>query len=491
MEIRSEFLSLPVLIHLLVLRPLLKLVFGVSVEGRQNLAGLERFILVSNHNSHLDVLLLFHLLPLRLLRRTHPVAAYEYFAKPKMLLWLVSFLFQPVWIVREGKESDPLRGMREQLGRGHSLVVFPEGTRGEAGRIAPFKSGVGRLAIEFPDVPIVPVYLAGPERAFPKASSFPVPLWNRVIVGPPLLLTGTRKEITTTLEGMTRELAESEAASRHRRMRRARVVTTLAVLGIDGSGKSTLARALAQHLSRDARTCLITDDVVFFEGGKRREVQLLLKERLREAIGRRAKSAGSLKSYKIPKLAELLLRDRMVEEVRRWYAPDLIVMDGAPLLNITAWAKLYRDEAFDESICASILRILTGRDDEVGAADPVFDKFPELVTLKRLYLAKLELPDTVLFLDVDPRVSMERIRSRGEKQQVHETKEKLGKLREGYRLVGEVVERDLGVPARALDGPLPIEAVIENALGELGRMSGPKLDQLRELGGFATEDAGG
>ena len=36
----------------------------------------------------------------------------------------------------------------------------------------------------------------------------------------------------------------------------------------------------------------------------------------------------SLKSYKVPKLAELLLRDHVVGEVRRWYAPDAIVMDG-------------------------------------------------------------------------------------------------------------------------------------------------------------------
>jgi len=483
MDFRSDLFSLPVLIHVLVIRPLLKLVFGVSVEGRENLAELERFVLVANHNSHLDVFLLFHILPLRQLRRTHPVAAYEYFARSKILLRLVSFLFQPVWIVREGREKDPLKGMRERLEQGHNLVIFPEGTRGEAGKIASFKTGVGQLAVEYPALPIVPVYLVGPERAFPKASSFPVPLWNRVIVGPPLLFTGKKKEITTALARMIWELAESEAASRHKRIRRPRVGTTLAVLGIDGSGKSTLAMGLARRLSRDARICLISDEVVFFEGGSQREVQLLLMERLREAIGRRAKTAGSLKSYKIPKLTELLLRDRIVEEVRRWYAPDAIVMDGAPLLNITAWARLYRDEDFDESICASILRILAGRDDEIGKGDPVFDTFPELVTLKRFYLARLELPDAVLFLDVDPAVSMGRIRSRGDKQQVHETEEKLRRLREGYRLVCKVANRDLQVPTQTLDGHLGIQAVVDHALHALEGMSGPKLDHLRELGG--------
>ena len=72
--------SVPALVHLLLLRPVLKLLLGVHVEGRENLSGLEQFILVANHNSHLDVLLLFHALPARHLRGTHPVAAYEYFS---------------------------------------------------------------------------------------------------------------------------------------------------------------------------------------------------------------------------------------------------------------------------------------------------------------------------------------------------------------------------------------------------------------------------
>ena len=63
------------LIHLLILRPLLRLVFGVAVEGRSHLDGLDRFILAANHNSHLDTLLLFCLLPRKQLGRTRPVAA--------------------------------------------------------------------------------------------------------------------------------------------------------------------------------------------------------------------------------------------------------------------------------------------------------------------------------------------------------------------------------------------------------------------------------
>jgi len=486
-----HFLSLRVLIHVLVLRPIVKLLFGVSTEGRDNVEGLAQFILVANHNSHLDILLLFHILPAREIERTHPVAAYDYFSRSRIVLGVVSFLFQPVWITRGDTRSDPLEGMRERLRQGRNIVVFPEGTRGAPGELAPFQRGVGQLATEFRDVPIVPVFLAGSEKALPRMASIPVPIWARVIVGPPQISSGSRRDIAAALEAMVRELAESEMGQRHQRSPRSREVPIIAALGIDGSGKSTLSRNLAQRLSANARVCLVSDDVVFYEGGDAQEVRPLLTEKLRGAISRRAKSAGSLKSYKVPKLAELLLRDHVAGEIRRWYAPDAIVMDGCPLLNMTAWAKLYKEEEFDAPICASALAILSGDDDDIPASDPIYSAFPELVALKRLHLAGLKRPDAVLFLDVDPAVSMGRIESRGEAQQVHETEEKLTKLRDGYRTVCEVVAEEWQIPARTLAGGGGIEEVTDAAMRELEAVDAPALQRLQGTratsGGTADE----
>ncbi len=326
---------------------------------------------------------------------------------------------------------------------------------------------------------MVPVFLSGAEKALPKMSWFPIPIWTRVIVGPPQVSGGSRRDITAALEAMIRELAESEMGQRHHRATRPGEVPLISVLGIDGSGKSTLSRTLAQRLSDKARVCLVTDDVVFYEAGEQQQVQPLLTEKLREAIGRRAKTAGSLKSYKVPKLAELLLRDHVVGEIRRWYAPDAIVMDGCPLLNMTAWAKLYREKEFDAAICASALAILSGEDEEIPANDPIYALFPELVALKRLHLAGLKRPDVVLFLDVEPAVSMGRIQARGEAQQVHETEEKLAKLREGYRTVCEVVESEWQIPARTLTGGGGIEAVTAAAMRELEAIDTAPLKQFK------------
>lgn len=170
------------------------------VAGREHLSDLDQYVIIANHNSHLDVFLLFSVLPVKDIVRTHPVAAHEYFARWKPLSAAVNYLLQPIWIVRGGDVEQQLAKMQERLRAGKNVVMFPEGTRGSPGKLARFKSGVGLIAIENPNVPIVPAFLLGPERAFPRSSPVPLPLWNEVIIGPPQTLVGGRRDITAALQ---------------------------------------------------------------------------------------------------------------------------------------------------------------------------------------------------------------------------------------------------------------------------------------------------
>jgi 1-acyl-sn-glycerol-3-phosphate acyltransferase len=447
--------------HALLLRPFLKVFCGVNVIGRSNLRGLDRFIIVSNHNSHFDVMLLFYILPLRLVPVTHPVADLPYFSRSSFVKRLVDFLFDPVWIVRERDKrvSDPLEDIGDRLDGGRNIVIFPEGTRGEPGEMRRFKPGIGRLSAERPDIPVVAVFLSGPERALPKRSSVPLPFWQHVVVSPPQKPRGTSRDITASLEQTVIELSNSDAVQRQkRRASRAGPAPMISILGIDGSGKSTQAQRLAQALSRDGSASVISDAALFFENGEPRNLQPLLTEAIRSAISVRAKKAGSLKSYKIPKLADLFLRDHLLGEIGRWYRPDVTVMDGSPLLNIVAWSALYKPSRFDARACTKIIDVLTG-----GAGtqrhDPVFDDFPELRHLKRLHLTHLRRPDVVVFLDVDPAAACQRIESRGEHRQVHETADKLGKLRSAYLDVCDVVEHAWRVPTARVDGNRGLDVI--------------------------------
>ena len=418
---------LALVLHLLVLRPLLHLVFGLNVRGRENLPIRGSCILAANHNSHLDILVIYAALPVRLIASAHVVAAHDYFAPHRLLFTTVDFLFQPVWVDREMGGSKCLDQMNALLEAGESIIIFPEGTRGEAGQLGQFRCGVGKVAADHPEIPLLPVFLRGTERALPRQASLPLPIWQHVSIGPPQKLEDGVSDTTATLRESILTLERSEMASRHKRRQERHQPFVVAVLGIDGSGKSTLSRRLSLDLSPDANTCLIGDSLELFANGKARSAQPLLKEKLRRWVSAQAKDAKSLARYKIPKLTELLLRDALLGEAKRWYGPDLVFMDGSPILNMTAWSVLYRPDLMSPEFCSRAIGILAGTGSAKGH---LFREFPELRVMDRLGLNRLSIPDAVVFLDVPPSVSMARIRNRGEKTQVHETENKLGRLRE-------------------------------------------------------------
>lgn len=455
---RSITNALRILLHLLLIRPLLHLLFGVNVVGRENLVGLDRFIMVANHNSHLDVFLLYTTLPVQTITRTHPVAALDYFSRPAWLYSALCFVFQPIWVDRTDKSRSIIQAVQARLDEGHSIIIFPEGTRGQAGEIQDFQRGVGLTARKNPDVPIVPVYLEGPERAFPKRASVPLPLWNHITVGPPQAIQGKSRDITTRIHRHLIALAAEEQSYRQRRQAERPRAFSLAFIGIDGSGKSTLSRLLMQRFSGES--CFLSDGLELVSNGEPAHAQPLLVNELRQWMGRSSKSAKNLARYKIPKLAELLLRDRLLTEVERWYRPDQIFMDGCPLLNMTAWAILFHESSFNQDVCAKALRVLTG-DCSLPKNDEVFAQLPELNALRKLHLTHLHLPDVVVFLDVDPSISMKRIGSRGQTVQAHENLEKLTKLRQAYHMVCNVLEETH--PIYRLPGDQPLDTLVEKA----------------------------
>ena len=461
-----KFFSLRILIHLFLLRPFVKLFLGINIFGKMNIHHLDRFVLIANHNSHTDTLLLFYILPISKIKLTHPVAAKEYFSKSKIVFHLVNFLFSPIWVERGQyySKSDPLKEIKEKIEIGHSVIIFPEGTRGSAGEIGHFQSGIGRLAGLYPDIPIVPVYLLGPERILPKGSFLPLPFCVEVHIAPPQIYHGKPKNISHILEETI--LAFKASIYKTRQKREAHIrhkAITIAFLGIDGSGKSTVSRHISELISKNATVCLLGDDILLYENGRFKNIQPLYTNEFRKKIGNYAKKAASLKSYKIPKLAELLLRDYLLDEVNRWYHPDFIVMDGAPLLNLTAWSILYKEQYVTEEICSKAIGILTSKNGSVNKNDPIFKQFHELVSLKHFKLNHLTLPEKVVFIDVDPAIACQRIEKRGEIKQVHETEEKLSKLRQAYHMVCRVIQEDWTIHVGVISGNESLENVIERA----------------------------
>src|SRR4029077_215844 len=74
--------------------------------------------------------------------------------------------------VRRGSPRDYIRlrdQIRDELASGHSLLLFPEGTRTTTGRLGAFQPGVFRMAVEL-QAPIVPVTVTGMYRVMRKGS---------------------------------------------------------------------------------------------------------------------------------------------------------------------------------------------------------------------------------------------------------------------------------------------------------------------------------
>jgi thymidylate kinase len=253
----------------------------------------------------------------------------------------------------------------------------------------------------------------------------------------------------------------------------------VAFLGIDGSGKSTFSTETAKSLSLSGRTCLISDTMKFFDQGEEANLQPLLSERVRRGISNLSKTAASLAAYKLPKLAELLLRDHLVTEAARWYTPSVIVLDGSPLLNLLAWASLYKDQPFDDETCSRAIGILSGRR-PAPPHDPIFRQYPELDHLRRLGLAKMCLPDVVVYIEVSAGEACHRIALRGQPRQVHETEEMLGRLSNAYRQVCRVATECWRLPVAIVNGEQAREAVGAEAL-EFVRKQMENKDTPREL----------
>lgn len=151
---------------------------GCGPENRQR-------VYFANHASHLDTVLLWAALPAPLRRKTHPVAALDYWGSGA-LKRLVALEVLGAVLIDRGGAADPLAPLREVLEQGESLILFPEGTRRAQALPGPFKSGLFHLAQQHPDVEFVPVFLANLARAYPKGALLPAPIQCVVHFGTPM-----------------------------------------------------------------------------------------------------------------------------------------------------------------------------------------------------------------------------------------------------------------------------------------------------------------
>ena len=137
-------------------------VWRLRVEGRDRLPWRGPAVIVANHLSLLDILVLYDLF-----RPFKWVAKAELFRIP-IVGWTMA-INDYVRVRRGAPESvrHMLEHCRRHLDRGSPVLLFPEGTRSRDGHLQPFKDGAFRLALDV-GCPVVPVALSGTFEALPK-----------------------------------------------------------------------------------------------------------------------------------------------------------------------------------------------------------------------------------------------------------------------------------------------------------------------------------
>ncbi len=171
----------------LLIRSWLGTYHRLRICGRENLPGSGSFVMVANHASHLDILCLLAALPFSSLHRAFPAAAQDYFFVHPARLFFAAVVVNALPFERHASPRKSLSLCRQLLDNpGNILVIFPEGTRSQTGEMAEFKPGVGLLVAGSP-CPVVPCYLDGAARAWPKGAWFPRPRKVTLNIGEPRL----------------------------------------------------------------------------------------------------------------------------------------------------------------------------------------------------------------------------------------------------------------------------------------------------------------
>jgi len=157
-----------------------KIVFStyapLRVFGRENIPD-SSFIFCSNHNSHMDVALLA-VAAKKDFNHFGMLAARDYWFDSSLKRVAVNTIMNLIPVDRKSseekklsiKESEFLCSAFMDYGQ-RNLILFPEGTRGEPGKMLPFKKGAATFSLNL-DKPILPAVIHGSHKIWPRGKIF-------------------------------------------------------------------------------------------------------------------------------------------------------------------------------------------------------------------------------------------------------------------------------------------------------------------------------
>ena len=166
----------------------LKIFIGLKYVNEKTLKNKKQFILIANHNSHMDTMAIMSAIPSRYIHKVHPIAARDFFGGSLFKKILMRYLVNATLIQRDRDDpnNDPIDSMDKMLKKSRSLILFPEGSRGTPGVMAKFKKGLGYLIKRNPEINVIPVYLDNVYKTLPRGKNLILPYNCSIKFGDPI-----------------------------------------------------------------------------------------------------------------------------------------------------------------------------------------------------------------------------------------------------------------------------------------------------------------
>ncbi len=147
-----------------IARPIIKALFSVRVEGIENIPKKGPAVILSNHSSFFDSIIL-GVLPKRYIWYMTKSSQY----KSDFLRWFLKFA-KSFPVRRYTTDVLAVRNAIRVVQQGHILGIFPEGERSWDGSLLPFKQGTIRLILALGH-PVIPVGISGSYGIMPRWTS--------------------------------------------------------------------------------------------------------------------------------------------------------------------------------------------------------------------------------------------------------------------------------------------------------------------------------
>ena len=125
----------------------------LTVENRDSLKDLRSKVVIANHPSLFDVVILFSLIP-----NANCIVKGELIQNK-----FISLIIKSLYIPNNIPFEDQLEMAKTSMDEGNNLIIFPEGTRSKPGEPWEFKKGAARFAL-YAKREVVPIFFGGNEK---------------------------------------------------------------------------------------------------------------------------------------------------------------------------------------------------------------------------------------------------------------------------------------------------------------------------------------